>query len=1211
VERVWDRVLLLDVARKRLRLPIDAPEVLYRVKSEFRALRDISHPNLAQLFDLEVNGVEGFFTMELVGGVDYVSFVRRGGGPSEADCDGPVRWDAVRDAFASATAQLARGLGALHAAGKIHRDVKPSNVLVEPSGRVVLLDFGFVSDLRSRNGVATEIAGTFDYLAPETLNGEPPGPAADWFSLGVVIFEALTGRLPFPGSIPEQFLRKKAGRVDWPASIVQAMPAGLLDVLTRLLVPAPGMRATGEDLARELGAPATNGSWRLPAATQQGVFVGRGEILTQLERALRAVDEDGGARGVVVGGPSGMGKTELVERFVASAPATSTVLRSRCHLHEAVPFQALDAIVDELSRTLLGAAEDELPSVDGACVAAITQLFPVLLRVPSLRAADSQGLAAEAHARWRQGASALSTLLHWLARRGPLLLWIDDAQWGDRDSAQLLREALRARPAAPVLVLLTTRNEESSTFIDEVFLDDHCEVERIELKRLDSAETRTLATALLGVAQEPSPDQVDTIESIVVESAGVPFLAGEMARLASSQRQLAPSSVPLRWPRVGDVVHDRLQLVAGLSRDLLEIVAVAGRPMPVDLTCDLLASRGSARPLLPGLVNHSLVRRVRRSTTDVIEVYHDRIRETLLSEMSADVKQYWHRSLAEHYSRREPLDAQVLVVHWLGAGETERAATHAVPAASDAMSAMAFDRAAELFALAHRLRGESDADWELLERQGDALSAAGRAIEAGESFEHASAARGRAARDDVSQLTLRRRAGEQYLSGGSLHRGVQVLHDVLADLDVRMPKNAAAARRAALRSRIPALFSRRRAGDPSLVPPRRVQRLDALWAAAKGTLMLDFVLSDAMSARHLLEATRTGHPSHLVLALCMEAAVEANIGRPWLMRRSWRMLAEAASLATKTGAAYDEGWTHGARAAVSYYAENWSETLEEAERAVAIFSRHCIGVSWESTAVQTFLLAALSHLGRIRELQTRTAELLDDARARGDLLAQATVRTGHMILAPLAADEPDRALADAEAMLLPFTTDHYTSQHFHHVVATVQIHLYNGDGWRAWERITDAWPHLRKSGFLMLDCLGGQLRYLRGLAGLAARATEPPTGAPPAWTPGRLEREVAREARALERSNVPSAPFRAAVLRAELAGLRGDRATRRAKLHAARGGFDRLGMVLYRAAVDVALASDPRDEASKSAALDDLGAAGVRNPIALAGTLFPRSALAS
>jgi len=261
--------------------------------------------------------------------------------------------------------------------------------------------------------------------------------------------------------------------------------------------------------------------------------------------------------------------------------------------------------------------------------------------VPWLVEGSPDALAAEAHERWRQGASALSTLLGWLARRGPLLVWIDDAQWGDRDSAQLLREVLRARPAPPMLLVLTSRDEEgpSSTFPEEIFLDTHCDVERIELSVLNPEETTTLARALLDIGSSPSQEQTRTIESIVVESAGVPFLAGEMARLARSHRDLAPSSEPLRWPRVGDVVHHRLQLVAGLSRDLLEIVAVAGRPMPVDLTCDLLAPRGAARPLLRGLVNHSLVRRSRRSSGDVIEVYHDRIRETLLSEMPGDIKQ--------------------------------------------------------------------------------------------------------------------------------------------------------------------------------------------------------------------------------------------------------------------------------------------------------------------------------------------------------------------------------------------------------------------------------------------------------------------------------------------------------------------------------------------------------------------------------------------
>src|SRR5258708_16536240 len=92
VERVWDRLLLLDVARQRLNLPGDAPALLYRVKAECRALRDISHPNLAQLFDLEVIGLEGFFTMELVVGVDFISFVRGGARSGESSHQQHMSW---------------------------------------------------------------------------------------------------------------------------------------------------------------------------------------------------------------------------------------------------------------------------------------------------------------------------------------------------------------------------------------------------------------------------------------------------------------------------------------------------------------------------------------------------------------------------------------------------------------------------------------------------------------------------------------------------------------------------------------------------------------------------------------------------------------------------------------------------------------------------------------------------------------------------------------------------------------------------------------------------------------------------------------------------------------------------------------------------------------------------------------------------------------
>src|SRR5262249_10289110 len=146
------------------------------------------------------------------------------------------------------------GLDALHAVGKIHRDVKPSNALVTSDGRVVVLDLGLVldqdADADSTGGYAL---GTIAYMAPEQALGQRVGPEADWYAVGVLLYQALTGQLPFSGSTVEVAAHKQRGQPPRPRALVAATPPALDELCLALLRPDPAARPAPQDILRVLG----------------------------------------------------------------------------------------------------------------------------------------------------------------------------------------------------------------------------------------------------------------------------------------------------------------------------------------------------------------------------------------------------------------------------------------------------------------------------------------------------------------------------------------------------------------------------------------------------------------------------------------------------------------------------------------------------------------------------------------------------------------------------------------------------------------------------------------------------------------------------------------------------------------------------------------------------------------------------------------------
>jgi serine/threonine-protein kinase len=218
------------------------PDFLARFRHEAHAAAMVSHPNLVDIYDVGQDGDRHYIVMEYVAGVTLKQLINR-----EAPFAIPR---AVRIGE-----QIARGLHAAHCAGLIHRDIKPQNIIVTDDGQVRITDFGVAKSHLSTAMTETGITlGTADYIAPEQAQGRPATPQSDIYAVGIVLYEMLTGRLPFTGDNPVAVVMKHISEPPPPPRRYNShIPAALEAIILRALAKDPAQRQrTALELAEEL-----------------------------------------------------------------------------------------------------------------------------------------------------------------------------------------------------------------------------------------------------------------------------------------------------------------------------------------------------------------------------------------------------------------------------------------------------------------------------------------------------------------------------------------------------------------------------------------------------------------------------------------------------------------------------------------------------------------------------------------------------------------------------------------------------------------------------------------------------------------------------------------------------------------------------------------------------------------------------------------------
>jgi predicted Ser/Thr protein kinase/tetratricopeptide (TPR) repeat protein len=773
-----------------------------RLAREARAMARLAHPNVITVYEIGAADDQLFIAMELVKGGTLRRWLRAE----------PRGWRAVVEVLCAA----GRGLAAAHAAGIVHRDFKPDNVLVGDDGRVRVTDFGVarlaaIEATLPAGTAETEpatsltasgaILGTPAYMAPEQLRGEAADERADLFSFCVTFWEALYGERPFAGRNLHELRAALAAGAVRPPPEGRDVPPPLRDALRRGLQPAPGDRPTSmtQLLAAIEAAAALDEPGARPRPGAARIF-GRDRELALAEAALRRARAGSGSL-LLVTGEAGIGKSRLAREVAARAAASGV---------RALWGRAWEA----------GGAMPYWPWV---------QIFRGLGASPFEALAPTSGESAreERFVLFDAVARALEAA----ARREPLVLLLEDLHAADVTSLLLLLFVARQIGSSPVLLLATARELEARAApeLTDALAQLAREGEVISLGRLGPG---AVADWVADRASGASADEIYRVTE------GNPLFVEQMLRLGGDGRHLRLSD------GIRGVLDAHLARLAPAARALLEAAAVIGRQfgsrelaalagLPHD---EVRSALESAREL--GVLEASGAEQLQFTHVLLRERLHQSLPVARRSEL------HWRAGVLAEASGANAAACARHLLEGVDAGDAEHAARTALRAAEQAGHQLAFESAIALGerALAVLPSAPSLVTCELERTVGEGLLRSG-AIEAGHErcLRAAELARTLGARDELARAAL------AYACERIPTRSDPVMVQLLEEARVALgPADGA------LAARVSAELS------TALLPPKREADLELVQRHAREALTMARRLGDPDTLLYVLQHVRAG-----------------------------------------------------------------------------------------------------------------------------------------------------------------------------------------------------------------------------------------------------------------------------------------------------------------------------------------------------------------